>query len=116
LVGIGVNLYAVGFPEDIRDIAVSLEEATGTTVDFASFAVSLAEKISKFDPGMIPEYIEKYRELSLAIGRTVTVVTASEKYSAQVLDVNGDGTLRVLPEGADEPKNLISGEISIRMN
>ena len=115
LVGIGVNLYDVGFADEIKDIAISLEEASGVKVDFAAFAASLAKRLSGFDPSLIPEYMEKYREYSLAVGRRVTVITSTESYSATAISIGDDGSLRVLPEGSSEPVDLISGEISVRL-
>ena len=115
LVGIGVNLYSVGFPDEIRDIAISLEEAAGARVDYADFALSLAKRLSEFSPERIPEYMKRYKESSLAVGRRATVLSAEGSYECDVIAVNDDGSLKVRPLGEAECRDLISGEISIRL-
>ncbi|MBQ8381055.1 MAG: biotin--[Clostridia bacterium] len=115
VVGIGVNLYDIGFPPEISDIAVSLEGAVGKRVGYSDFALRLCKRLSSFDPSENDIYIEKYREYSAVLGKEVRVLDPGGEYLAAVVAINQDGSLTVIPKGSGEERRVFSGEISIKL-
>lgn len=114
VVGIGVNVGKVDFPEELTDIASDIESATGVRPDIGELAVRLAEKLCRFDPSCREEYMRRYRERSLVIERRVKVIAAGGEYYATVRSIDDDGALHVIRDDGKFVR-LISGEISIKL-
>lgn len=114
VIGIGVNLSRIDFGS-LSDIATDLESECGAAVDISDFAVSLAVKLSEFESSDPAVYMKRYSELSVLTGRRVKVITPTENYFAKVLGVNPDGSLSVELDSG-EKKDLISGDVSVRLD
>lgn len=114
VVGIGVNLYRQSFGEELSGIATDLESESGERVDIYAFAVSLAKRLASFETSRSQEYMEKYRKLSVALGRRVSVTDADGAYPATALEIKDSGALLVRLDSGEE-RELNSGEISIRL-
>ena len=112
VVGIGVNLLKGNFEGDLEKIATDLESETKVRVDIAEFAASLARRLTQFESVPKEEYIKKYKELSVATGKVVTVKSPEGSYKAKALDVMDNGALLVELDGG-ERRELFSAEISI---
>lgn len=115
VVGIGVNVGTVDFGEGLSDIATDIESECGTAPDLCELAVALASRLVKFSLADPDEYMKKYRERSLVMGRRVRVIAPDGEYFAEVLDIDSEGALIVRGDSGEE-KRIISGEVSLRLN
>lgn len=110
--GIGINIRKRKFPKELSEIATTLEDITGESVDKELLASELiAEFFSSSDTS---ELIREYKARSVLIGNEVEVHALSgEVYSARVVDINDDAELLVQTKDG-EVKKLISAEVSVR--
>ena len=114
IVGIGLNVRRTDMPEELRDIALSIEEACGKVCDRN---LLIAEIISEFMGGLAslgtPEIRDEYRRRCFLIGREVTVHRLDRSYPAFALDIGEDMSLELrLADGSIEKLN--TGEVSVR--
>ncbi len=110
VVGIGINLYSRPFPEEIKNIATSVEDITGERVNINALVGKLID--SFFSPDKDASFMNEYRRRSCLIGRKINVRRLSgEVFDATVLDITEDAALLV--EKADRTREaLISAEVS----
>ena len=114
VVGIGINVLCTDFPAEIREIATTLEDATGVRYDryllAAEIAAEVLASLERFDAD---EVVTEYRRRSCLVGKDVTVHKLGDSYPAKVLGIEEDMSLRVrLPDGSEE--RLTTGEVSVR--
>ncbi len=117
VVGIGINLISPnGFPEEIASIATSVFGDRIPDEDIPSeLCAMIAERI--FDCSRTlskKDFLKKYKEKSIVLGREITVHSASESYPATAVDIDDDCHLIVrLNDGTK--RLLSSGEISTKI-
>ena len=114
VVGIGLNVLKAELPDELRDIALSIEEASGVVCDRN---ILIAEIITEFIGGISAlrssEIRDEYKRRSFLIGREVTVHRLDRSYTALVTDIGEDMSLLIrLPDGNTEKLN--TGEVSVR--
>ncbi len=114
IVGVGVNLSTVDFPEDLQDKAGSLfSERT-------SLREALAAEIARRLYGMLTDgdpriFMQEYRAASLVLGQEITYIQNSVEYHGVAEAIDDLGRLLVRhPDGTEAL--LASGEISLRIN
>ncbi len=117
VVGIGINVGAREFPEEIRDVATSLCLYTGKDVRRAVLAAAVTDAweiyYEKFLKTMdLSLLAEEYNRNLVNIGREVRVMAPEGAYSGISHGINDRGELLVETEG--KIKNVISGEVSVR--
>ena len=111
VVGIGINVFRTAFPPELRDVAGDLESLTGLRPDKKALLDRLLAGLD--DRTRTPEAVLAcYRERSMVIGKTVTVLRGTECFRAQALSVDESGGLWVDRSG--ERILLSSGEVSVR--
>lgn len=116
VLGIGINAYAPqgGFPDEISRIAGSVfteRQKDGKNALAAAFLNHFMNYYISKDHSV---YVNKYRDMSLAIGKEINVISPEGQKKARALDV--DDECRLVVEYADGQKDcLSSGEISIRL-
>jgi BirA family biotin operon repressor/biotin-[acetyl-CoA-carboxylase] ligase len=116
-IGLNVNISRDEFPPEIRDIATSLQIASGRPVSRVPLLRALLESFEKWygcwlEQGFAP-VLKKWRELCVTLDCPVTVHTMKESFSGHALDVDDTGALLVRTEdGAIQ--RLIAGEVSLR--
>ena len=108
IIGVGVNISTVDFPDEIKDIAVSL----GKEIDRNVLAAEIANNISELIFSDPKEYIGEYKEKSNVIGKEITYFKDNIPHQAQAIDIDEKGGLVVLENG--EKITLTSGEITVR--
>ena len=114
VIGIGVNVLRTEYPEPLRDIAASIEDASGKRVERSRLAARIIEEILKdINSISAPDIIEEYRTRSMLIGSRVSVIKPAEKYGATVLDISDGGALVVLRDSG-EREELYTGEVSVK--
>ncbi len=107
IVGIGLNVSNTSFPEDISEIAGSIEHNLDRNVLVSTIYNHFMVWTTKLNS---KELMDEYRNRSMVLGKTVYF----NNTSGLVKDINDDGNLVI----EDEHKNttlLQSGEISIKL-
>ncbi|MBO5422027.1 MAG: biotin--[acetyl-CoA-carboxylase] ligase [Clostridia bacterium] len=108
IVGIGINISTVDFPDEIKDIATSL----GKRIDRNILAAEIANNISELIFKNPDDYIDEYREKSNVIGKEITYFQNNIAHKAQAVDIDKNGGLVVNENG--KTITLTSGEITVR--
>lgn len=117
IVGIGLNINGLEFPEDLEDIATSLEKELGKK--FSRVAL-LQEFLCKFE--LMYEYwlkngfadiLEKWKKLCISLNCKVKIISFDKTLEGFAEDVDKDGSL-LLRLNNGEIEKIISGEVSLR--
>jgi BirA family biotin operon repressor/biotin-[acetyl-CoA-carboxylase] ligase len=101
IVGIGINLSDRAFPQDLRDVAISIEAATGSEADIESLLHSLLGQVACFYQELnAPEGVKNIlcewaARSSYARGRRVRVTLINETLEGRTCGLEPDGALRV---------------------
>ncbi len=111
LIGIGINVFASAFPEELSEIATDIESESGVKISRAVLAAKIASGLCSHlsDSTLICEY----RERSFLIGERVNVIKPTESYPATVIGIDDDSALLIKLDSG-EVECLSSGEVSIR--
>ena len=113
VVGIGINLCQPekGFPDEIKDIATSIDLAKENKNEFIAEVINVFIDYYKNLTDKI--YLREYRERLFFLGETVRITQADTTYEATAVDI--DDMCHLIVETTDgERKTLFSGEITVR--
>ncbi|MDV0443189.1 biotin--[acetyl-CoA-carboxylase] ligase [Methanorbis rubei] len=112
VVGIGINVSASEFPEEIRSVAGSLfEENPGFSRN--RFAAAVANHLFTLSETMTDRsFLEEYRSRSMILGKPIRFLEKGVWYDAVAVAVDDAGGLVV--ETAAGRRTLSSGEVSVR--
>ena len=114
ILGIGVNVKKTEFPDELKDIATSLENETGESISKSDIAAQILNELDKlyknFERG---DFLEESRSRSNVIGKDINIMRGSEKYRAKAVGIDDRGGLIVDNDGVVSV--LYSGEISVRV-
>ena len=114
IVGVGINVTATDLPGELRDIATSIEAASGTVCDRNALIAAVLEELSRFEQEIASgAYLSEYRSHSLILGKDVTVHRGDEIFLARAVAIDEDGALVIECEGVRQ--TLYAGEVSIRL-
>lgn len=114
VLGIGVNVGEIDFPPELQDIATSIFNETGISVSGNQLIAEIANQLELLYEGLeTASFMDEYRSRSNVIGCQVTVLRGSERFEAEVLDIDDQGRLVVQTDQGIE--YVGSGEISIRV-
>ena len=114
VLGIGINVGGVDFPEELTSIATSLgnEGYSLPREDVAAAFLNEWERVYyAADPA---DTMAEYRRRNIVLGRQVTVMRGGETYAATAEAVTDEGHLLVRDE-TGENHTLNSGEVSVRL-
>ncbi len=115
-VGINCNQRAQDFPEELRTIATSIQDALGVTCAPAKLAAALIDAFYEMDRLLFDskaQLMDAYRRSCATLGQEISVIQGDSTRPGTALDIDKDGGLIVRFEnGAVETVN--SGEVSIR--
>ena len=111
VIGIGLNISKQEFPNELKDIATSIENNTNKSVNRNKI---IAEIINCFDELFYNNkpYFDLYKKQSNTINKQITVYQSNTSYQAKAIDIDENGCLIVQKD--NEIIKLSSGEISIR--
>lgn len=114
VLGIGVNVSAMRFPDALADIATSVENECGHVVSRNRLIAEISNRIEAlYDRLGACEFMRESRARSNVIGRDVVVLRGDERFEARVLDIDDQGRLVVRTPGGVQ--RLGSGEISLKL-
>ncbi len=118
VIGVGINVSMIKFPDEIREIAGSILSETGIRVDRGSVVAHCMkcfednyDKYNKaFDLSLLKE---QYEKRLINIGKQVRIIDPKGEYEAISKGITEDGALIVtLLDGSQKIVN--AGEVSVR--
>ena len=116
VVGIGINCFQSQFPPELKEIAISLEAATGIKANFAQLTAAIIQSLWQMDQSLLSQkeqIMAQYKADCITLGQDVALLRGEEKRCGTALDIDNDGQLIVrFAEGQVEAVN--SGEVSCR--
>lgn len=118
VIGVGINCSQKpeDFPEDIRQMAASLEQLTGKPVNRAALAAAMLEGFANMNASLLTDrehILNRYRKDCVTLGKEISLHRGEEIRHGKALDVDSQGALVVeFSDGHTEA--VSSGEISIR--
>ena len=116
VVGIGINCHQApeDFPEEIADIAISLDTATGKRADMAALAAEMTRQLYRMQESLWdPDRMARYRKDCVTLGKEIEIIQQQRRQRAVALDITEDGSLIArLPDGTTE--EVATGEVSVR--
>jgi len=114
IIGIGINVNGTKWPEELKNIATSLEEEGGRKYSRIDLSREILKSLDYYY-GLIrkkyfQEIIEEWKNMSLVLGRRVRVNQGSEKYEAQAMGMDEQGALIVRTDDGFT-KHIMSGDV-----
>lgn len=111
VVGIGVNVRSVAFPDGLSDVATTIEDETGARVDRCELAAEILDNLSRMEAEISSgAYLSEYRSRSCVIGQRVIINGESE---AEAIGIDDDCSL-LLDRGGETFK-FSAGEVSVKL-
>lgn len=119
VIGIGINANNNGFPEELKDTAISLKEAKGEKVDRLNLLCAVLEKLEyyymKAEKEGFCEIFEKWRSLCVNLGSKVSITNINGSFEGTAVDIDEHGALLVKKQDGNIVR-LLSGNVSLRQN
>lgn len=114
VVGIGINVGQMEFPEELNGIATSVENECGYEVERESLIAEVLRSLDKWYPTIQDgSFLSESRRRSVLLGKEIRVHRHDGGfYEAVAVDLDDMGHLMIEKEGQREL--LHSGEVSIR--
>lgn len=110
VVGIGINVGATAFPQDLATIATDIETQTGVKVPLHKLLCEvlscLKTRLEELETGA---FLATYRRLSVLDGKEVTIYRGGTYLHGVVRGIGENGELILASDGKDIP--ITSGEI-----
>lgn len=118
VIGVGVNVNAEHFSDEVAKTAVSIRTATGKMWKKEEIIEAIVENFEKnyrlFEQTEDLSGIrEEYNELLVNRGREVCILGEKESYRAHALGINEQGELIIRRENGTE-EAVYAGEVSVR--
>lgn len=118
VLGIGINVKKINFPDDIKNVATSLGNIT--SIDYnrneliGQLLTQLENNYNKLFSNNQCELINSYRNYLSMLGNEINVILSDSTYTAKALDIDENAHLIIqLPSG--EITKINCGEISIKL-
>ena len=117
VIGIGINIKTLEFPNEIKDKATSLYKE-GYKISRADIVRQFCIEFEKLYKGYILDddkenTLDICRKHSAVIGKQVYIVKNNKKELVKCIDINENGNL-IIKENNGDIKEIMSGEVSIR--
>jgi BirA family biotin operon repressor/biotin-[acetyl-CoA-carboxylase] ligase len=117
IIGIGLNVNQEKFDDDIKNVATSLKRCSGKRFERKVILSSIINKFEKnyevFKTKGIEPFIDSLKKHSVLLNKRVVISNINEKYEAEAIGIDKDGSLLVRLDSG-EIKKVLSGDISVR--
>lgn len=119
VIGTGINTNLTSFPDEIKDVATSLQIQLEHPVDRAEVLVEVIELFEEYyekfeKDGDLSSLQDIYNEALLNRGRKVRVLDPKGEYTGRALGIDPEGKLLVERDDDGETVKVWSGEVSVR--
>lgn len=119
VIGTGINANLTSFPEEIRDVATSLQIQLGHPVDRAALLTQVLEEFETYygifeEDGDLRRLQETYNQDLLSRDQKVRVLDPKGEYTGTALGIDKEGQLLVRRDDSGEVTKVWSGEVSVR--
>lgn len=111
IVGIGLNMTTKAFPDEISDIAGSLETDIPKEQMIARITGNLLDICRNPSD---TSFMERYKSRSILIGKEIKIYTGGEEKSGKAVGISDSGGL-IVETGSGRKITLSSGEITVRL-
>lgn len=108
IIGIGININTIDFPDDVENAG-----CLGEKINRSLLIAEVCNELIKIAKGDMKSFIDYYRSHSLVIGKKIKFIKSGEVTPATAVAIDETGGLEVELENG-EHTILRSGEISIR--
>lgn len=108
VIGIGINLFVKDFPDEIKDIAVSLN-SNGVTAK--KLSCEITNRILKLLSGE-EDFMQYYKERSVLLGHEVCYVKGGKQYTGIARDIDDSGAL-IVEDSDHNTAILSSGDVML---
>jgi len=116
VLGIGVNVGEMEFPEELKEIATSVSNECGFAVSKETLTDAILAELEMWYPTLSDgSFLEESKKRSVLLGKEILVLDETVpggSYPAKAMDINERGNLIIERNGARAVLN--SGEVSIR--
>ncbi len=116
VLGIGVNVGFMEFPEELKEIATSVSNECGIEINKEALIEEILKELERWYPTLWNgEFLKESKARSILLGKEILVIDASVSggsYEAKAVDLDEMGHLIIERKGKKELLN--SGEVSIR--
>jgi len=114
VLGIGVNVAAMAFPEELSAIATSIENECGRPVSRNRLIAEISNQLNALYGQLNSlEFMAESRKRSIVIGRNVQVVRGGQSFPAKALDIDDRGCLVI--QTGEGVSRVNSGEVSLKL-
>lgn len=118
VLGIGVNVGSMEFPEELKEIATSVSNECGFAVKKEALIDEILKELELWYPTLWDGgFLEESKARSILLGKEIRVVDEMHPeggYTAKAVDINELGNLIIEWDGSTQVLN--SGEVSIRFS
>jgi len=115
-VGVNVNVDPVTLPAGVAGGATSLAAALRHPLDLEATLAAVLEGIDVaygvLRAGRAPELLQRWRRLSVTLGRTVRIESGGAVVEGRAIDVDADGALVVEATGGRRTR-VIAGDVTV---
>ena len=114
ILGIGINIKTIHFPDEIKETAASLYSSDSSAINRnLLIAKILNELFPLYDNLEERKFINEYKSYSMILGEDIKYYLNNTEYSGKAVDIDNNGGLIVQVSGG-KIETLNSGEITIR--
>ena len=114
VLGIGINVTKMEFPDELSDIATSIENECGRAVSRSRLIAEISNQLEALYGELdIGAFMAESRARSNVIGRDVLVLRGDERFTARAMDIDDQGRLVIRTESGIS--RVGSGEISLKL-
>lgn len=118
VLGCGINVNTMEFPEDLKDKATSLRLELNKDINKKDIIVSFIREFNKLyldfeKSGNYENTLKICRENSATLGNQVRVISGDKVEIGKAIDLNSNGELIIEDENGEE-KTIFYGEVSVR--
>ena len=110
--GIGINLTSNNFPQNLHNIATSIDNGHTAKIDRTELVAAIINQIISDAPYyQSGQFMLRYRQRSLLLGKTITIKVNGGFIHGIAKQIDDNGSLVVYDPGTKQEYTLVSGEV-----
>ncbi len=114
VIGIGININTSSFPDELAEIACSLNPSEANGIIRSRLAAELINTILSSNNWAEDKFVyEEYKSRQAILGKPVIVIENDKNYPATAMDIDNEGRL-IVKTNDGQLVSLFSGEVSVK--